>query len=275
MDRDRWETFLEKHLTPADQAFPSVPPVPGDWKTLSPEDSLPLLLDLTQAQLADDIRPTCECFTALAIRAMPLLCYRRHLLCDVLLETEEGPGLFAFIYGQSGVWPLDLTSKALFRLNSVYGDPATSPAAALEYLHLFTGFIIGGAESGRFRVLESADYFPWVDADPPPQALDAVRQALAKVSYPPRVVCANDEADAPAPMTLHSGDLAEQRSLNSDVDSPVVAWHIQVPVVYGRSLWDCDFTVLRDGEVHMEEDRTLLDDLPLRLERFIGAVRLP
>ena len=60
-----------------------------------------------------------------------------------------------------------------------------------------------------------------------------------------------------------------------DLDGPRILQRVLGILVRHHGVVRGMVTVLRDGEVHMEEDRTLLDDLPLRLERFIGAVRLP
>ena len=108
--------------------------------------------------------------------------------------------------------------------------------ARLAYMRLFCGGIRG---EHRFLVFDRADDLPWRDdADP------ATRAEAARLIRP--LGLATDAAGYPRP---HGA------------------------VLYGDTLFTCNFQLDADGTVHMTDDEQQMADLPVRTESFNGPLR--
>jgi len=241
MDRARWGEWLSRCLEEDEASWPDTPLVPGDWKSLDGDDAVRLLLDLTQASLSEERKPICELYLPRAVRAVPAPTYPNHLLVETLVEGSSGFGIATFLYGALGVTLLDFTSGPLWRLNDLANRPLDSGTEAVAYLRLFSNSLRGSELGGRFRIVDSADDIRWAD-----KAQRTVRNRVAKAVTPVEITSREEGG-----------------------------WTVSATVLMARTLSHVVFSVASDRRIKMEDDEEVLDELPVRVERFAGPVRFP
>ena len=215
--------------------LPLPPIIPGDWKRISGVDRFKLeqrYIDSLRLSFMRQFGPE-EYARQGGIRAMPLACYPRHLLCEIGLVIRGEPLAGAFLFGAEGVIPIDGTSAPLHDLNQRINLDIASAQAALAYT-VFFGSAVHGAE-GRFHVLTSAD-----DLAPYNHGDAAPFRSLVK-----------------PPLARAQGE----------------HWLIEASVRYGRTLFNTKFQLQRSGLIEMIDDELLTGETACGPDRFEWLAR--
>jgi hypothetical protein len=215
--------------------LPVPPIVPGDWKRISGVDRFKLeqrYVDSLRLSFMRQFGPE-EYARQGGVRAMPLACYQRHLLCEIGLMVRGEPLAGAFLFGAEGVILIDGTSAPLHDLNQRIDLDIDSARAALDYT-IFFGSAVHGAE-GHFHVLTSAD-----DLAPYNHGDIAPFRSLLKIP--------------------------EARAQGED-------WLIEASVRYGRALFNSKFRLQRSGLIEMIDDELLAGELACGPDRFEWLAR--
>lgn len=203
--------------------------IPGDWKLIPPEPAMRL-----SQRFRDSVGPS---FLARfdrtelrleRVRAMPLSCYPRHLLCEQQVMLYGEVTAAAFIFGDEGVTLLDGSSAPLHDLNEAVPLNLANEAFVREYVRLFCSAVHGG--DGRFQLIESEDdLLPYADGD---------TAQFAKHVVPPALHKAGDH------------------------------WRLKGTVRYGRSLFRAEFRLESSGNIEMVDDEPQEVTLPCGPDRF-------
>jgi hypothetical protein len=214
-----------------------LPPVlfPGPWKDLQGADARLLRQRYFDSLKMSFLRQFNRgVFKAAGVlRARPLACYPRHLLCEIGLQIEGEVMASAFLFGAEGVIVLEGSSAPIHKLNRRIGLAIETPEAAQDYAMLFCNAVHG--EEGRFHMIQSlGELAPYCKGDLAP--LEAM--------FAPVEVQADGEN-----------------------------WRVRGLVRYGRGLFRSEFRLERDGGIEMVEDELLLPELACGPDRFVHMSR--
>lgn len=206
------------------------PVIPGQWKDLEGDDALKLrqryLDSLRMSFLRQFDREDFKVWGP--IRATPLACYPRHLLCEIGLKIRGQQMAGAFLFGAEGVVILDGSSEPIHDLNDRLPLQLKTADAALDYARLFGSAVHG--DEGRFQLISAAtELSPYSREDP---------SQFDELLSPPEALPEGDE------------------------------WRVQTVVRYGRTLFRAKFRLQRNGLIEMLEDEMLLTELACGPDRF-------
>jgi hypothetical protein len=159
-----------------------LPLMAGDWREITyPEDGALVrrFQDVWLASLPPDAHAEKTNIHPRIVRAMPLVCYARTLLCEV--ETVREPdemSIAAFLYGPFGIRLIDGKSATIHDLNESEGVLLETAEQAAAYGRFFCNAVHG--DEGRFQVIEAAEQLG--DATP----ADATRDRLGPMQAEPQ-----------------------------------------------------------------------------------------
>ena len=203
--------------------------IPGDWKLIPPEPAMRL-----SQRFRDSVGPSFLARFDRAelrlerVRAMPLSCYPRHLLCEQQVMLYGEVTAAAFIFGDEGVTLIDGSSAPLHDLNEALPLNLEDDKSVREYIRLFCSAVHGG--DGRFQLIENEeDLAPYLEGDTATFARYVVPTALHK-----------------------AGD----------------HWRLKGTVRYGRNIFKAEFRLERSGNIEMVDDEPLDVELPSGPDRF-------
>jgi hypothetical protein len=154
----------------------------GDWREIPyPKDGALVrrFQDVWLASLPPDVHAEKTNIHPRIVRAMPLVCYVRTLLCEV--ETVREPdeiSIAAFLYGPFGIRLIDGKSAIIHDLNESAGVLLETAEQAATYGRFFCNAVHG--DEGRFQVIEAAEQLG--DATP----ADATRDRLGPMQAEPQ-----------------------------------------------------------------------------------------
>jgi hypothetical protein len=133
--------------------------IAGDWRAIPYPDAGSLIARFQQAWIAvlpRGVHPEKANILPRAVRAMPLVCYRRTLLCEVeTVRTPDDLSIAAFLYGPFGIRLIDGQSTVIHELNEFHGVQLDHPEEAVAYGRFFCSAVHGG--EGRFEIVETPD----------------------------------------------------------------------------------------------------------------------
>ena len=215
------------------------PLLPGDWRDVSPEDMAEAIRiyaeDVANEHVPDFLGGAdIEC-----MRALPLSFFPGWMLFECQVGLKNGPRvLFDFVLGPDGAVLLDGTKEPLHALAKHIKCAFTDASNARDYMLFYCNGL--RTEQGRFRIIQSASELA-IDT-----ATDsATRAALKK-----------------AVRALKQSDVEEEGA------------RFLVTVLYAQSLYYTTFRVTPDGQVEMEEDHLVMEEVPVVPEYFEGPFRL-
>ncbi len=208
--------------------------IPGDWKLIPPGAAMRLSQRFRDTLGPSFLRQFDRSELRLdRVRAMPLSCYPRHLLCEQQITLHGETTAAAFLFGDEGVTLIDGSSAPLHDLNEALPLNLGSEKAVREYIRLFCSAVHGG--EGRFQLIESEE-------DLAPYAFGEM-QAFAKYV---------------APSALHKvGD----------------HWRLSGTVRYGRNIFKAEFRLEASGNMEMVDDEPLGVELPCGPDSFTHNFR--
>ena len=214
----------------------SLPPlIPGDWKKLEGDDAFRLGQRYADSLSLSFMRNfgAREFRQVDGIRAMPLACYPRHLLCEVGLEIRGTSMVSAFLFGAEGLTILDGTSHLIHDLNLRISLNLGTEAAALDYTRFFGSAVHG--EEGRFQFLTmESELEPFAATE------------FAKLRHHVRL-----------PVVTRNG----------------ATWMVKGTVRYGRHLFHSTFDLQSNGLIEMVQDEGIDCILPCGPDMFDNLSR--
>ncbi|WP_374386710.1 hypothetical protein [Sandaracinobacter sp.] len=218
---------------PVDLSLP--PLIPAQWKAITGVDRFKL-----EQRYIDSLRPSFlrqfgpgEHERHGGVRAAPLACYPRHLLCEIGLRIRGEAMVGAFLFGAEGAIPIDGTSMPLHDLNERIGQAVDSADAAIAYTLVFGSAVHGG--DGRFHVLGSADDLaPYNNCDTAP---------FQAIVQPPTARAEGED------------------------------WVVDAAARYGRTLFRTRFRIQRSGLIEMIDDEPLGVETACGPDRFQWLAR--
>ena len=221
------------------------PPVPGNWRELSPDERARVAERLHRAEPAGrvDWPAATQPRSIERIRLCEMPFYRGRVLLDVQVNGRIGGAsqraIASFVLGPDGLRPLDGTSPPIHALNAIAIDLG-QPAQQLAYLRFFCAFVRG--DLGPFRIVET----------------------VADLEFRPRVPARRKAALAEqvAPLRAEAGE-----------ETPSAGAEFTANVVYGAALFRSRFSIGATGMIEMLDDTPIETDLPIRPRRYRSVYR--
>ena len=223
--------------------WPAAPLIPGDWSDLAGPATKELA---ARIDALPELRRSGRSAARMRARAMPF--YRDWLLVEALVRDEEGPfGILTAVFGTEGLTPVTGESDVVHRLNA-HHLALTDMDDRLDYLRFFCSAT--RSADGRFRIVSDAADLCWKDAAED-AAVPEARTRAADVIAPLRAVDAPEDGEADPATEIY-----------------------EAFVGYGDAIFRSVFALQPSGMVDMQDDEPVMTDLPIRIERFSGPIRL-
>jgi hypothetical protein len=216
------------------------PLISGDWRDLSLDEAVPLLLRLARHAEQQDLGALFVDNWPTQARAMRLSFYPGWLLVEAQATLAAGgQGICSFLFGPLGVVIIDGNSAPVHWINGqgalkIKGDSK----AATDYLRFFCSAVHG--ESGRFRVIE----------------------ALAELALPSEVTSLPE-----------LGKLLDGKPRPIDILADGEDFLATAYVLYDSALFKSEFRIEPTGMVVMTDDDPIAP-LPVEPEAFKSPFRV-
>lgn len=228
------------------------PSVRGDWSPLPPARCAKLLFDWVEQgtlTLFDVLR-----MSPRAARSRTMAMYRwgtEHdagRLYEVAVRSPDGlvPGLFTVLEAAGTHRHLDGNSAPIHEMNEVSGMTLRNRVDALTYVTMFSNLLTG--DRGEiFRILDGEGIVTFE-----PGASEDVRTKVRALFCEPILF---------APGALNEHEFVPE-------------YRFRCHVLYDRDISEARMLVKASGEVEVEDDTPVLENVPVLVERFDKGIRV-
>jgi tetratricopeptide (TPR) repeat protein len=217
------------------------PLMPGPWRNLTDAEFT------TARTLVHEAYPKIPVDQIFAVRELPLSFRRTNdRLYEAGVESDTGErGIVAFIDKRAGgderltsrFVLIDGTSPPVHQMNSESAPLLDTPARATNYTRFFLGML--HATLGPFAIVEKSEDVLW-------------------------------RADAPDDVRANAGRRMVPIRLTRQSDG---SWVTPCTILYGTSLYSAKLTLNSTGGLKIEDDVTLMNNLPVMIEALTDHVK--
>lgn len=210
---------------------------PGLWRTLDSAE----IAERTP-QLCRDLPPLTQSSAGevVSVRAVELPFYPGAELIESQFLRNGEVGVVAAVCRAARLVWLDGTAPPIKELNKSVPLSIETPDTATAYIHFFTTYVF--AEQSVFQIVESPVDLSWTWEAPP-----AVRQKISGQIKPMIVTRRAEEGDR---------------------------WKASALVQYGQALFWTVLTMRSSGDIEMDSNEVVGDELPLMAPIYQGGVRI-